>query len=295
MSLKNGSRGQEVRQLQEKLGIAVDGKFGPDTELAVKTWQASHGLIADGIVGKLTWGKLFEVGNFGDLEQDDLHSDDDDENGDGADDDDNAQFAAIDGLELNALKGRVPDVVLAQIPQTAEIFAINTRLRLAHFLAQVAHESGGFKFTFENLNYSAKGLRKTFPSRFPGDLADSYAGQRERIAARVYANKIGNGDEASKDGWTYRGRGYIQLTGKANYQAFDASVDDNILANPDLVATKYPLLSAAWFWNGKSLNRLADEGADDETVTAITIKINGGTNGLDDRLKRFKEYYRLLG
>ena len=294
MLLKIGSTGNAVKQLQEKLGVQpVNGTFGPKTEAAVKAWQASHGLTDDGKVGKLTWGSLFEVGNFSDLEEDDLHDDKVEE--EEPIDDPGAVFAGIAGLDLNALKGHVPDSVIAQIPQTATTFAINTPLRLAHFLAQVGHESGGFKFTVENLNYSEKGLKKTFGRYFPGNLAASYARQPEKIAARVYADRMGNGNEASKDGWKYRGRGYIQLTGKANYKEFDASVADDILANPDWVATKYPLLSAAWFWDDRSLNDRADQGASDATVRAITRRVNGGEIGLPDRLKRFKEYHSLLG
>lgn len=292
MLLKNGSRGNDVKKLQEKLGLTADGIFGPGTEQAVKTWQQSHGLAADGIVGSLTWGKLFEVGNFDQLTTGDIEENGTDDNA--ADDDSDATFSAIDGLDLNKLKGHIPDTVIAQIPECAAKFAINTRLRLAHFLAQCGHESGGFKFTVENLSYSADGLKKIFPKYFPGNLAESYARQPEKIASRVYADRMGNGDEASKDGWTYRGRGYIQLTGKSNYQAFDASVDENILANPDLVAKQYPLLSGAWFWDSRKLNELADQGATDATVTAITKKVNGGTNGLDDRIKHFKEYYAAL-
>ncbi|MCP4709381.1 MAG: glycoside hydrolase family 19 protein, partial [Planctomycetes bacterium] len=143
-------------------------------------------------------------------------------------------------------------------------------------------------------NYSADALKRVFPKYFPGDLADSYARQPERIASRVYANRMGNRNEASQDGWTYRGRGYIQLTGKSNYKAFDAGFDQDIMANPDLVAKQYPLLSAAWFWDSRALNNLADQGSSDDTVTAITKKVNGGTIGLQDRIKHFNEYYSIL-
>lgn len=197
-------------------------------------------------------------------------------------------------MNLDKLKGHIPDAVLAQIPDTAAKFNITTPLRLAHFLAQCGHESGGFKFTSENLNYSADSLKKVFPKYFPGNLNESYARQPEKIAARVYGGRMGNGDEASKDGYKFRGRGYIQLTGKDNYKAFDATVEDDIMANPDLVATKYPLMSAAWFFNKNGLWASCDKGADDATVTAVTKRVNGGTIGLADRLKHFKEYYALL-
>jgi putative chitinase len=198
-------------------------------------------------------------------------------------------------MNLDKLKGHVPDEVISQIPGVQEKFAINTPLRLAHFLAQCGHESGGFKFKSENLNYSAEILRKVFPKYFPDIVAaKKYERKPEAIASRVYGGRMGNGPEATKEGFKFKGRGYIQLTGKDNYSAFDKAVEDDILANPDLVATKYPLLSAAWFWNSRALNTLADKGATDADVTAITKKVNGGTIGLADRIKHFKEYHKLL-
>lgn len=198
-------------------------------------------------------------------------------------------------MKLDALKGHVPDAVIAQIPGVMDKFQVNTPLRLAHFLAQCGHESGGFKLTQENLNYGAKGLMTIFKKYFPTEaLAKAYERQPEKIASRVYGSRMGNGDEASKEGYKFRGRGYIQLTGKDNYAAFDKTVQDDILGNPDLVATKYPLLSAAWFWSKNGLNVLADKGATDADVTAITKRVNGGTIGLPDRIKHFKEYHKLL-
>jgi putative chitinase len=199
-------------------------------------------------------------------------------------------------MNLEKLKGHIPDDVIAQIPEVGEKFQINSPLRLAHFLAQCGHESGGFKFKSENLNYSAEILRKVFPKYFPDIVvAKQYERKPEAIASRVYGGRMGNGPEASKEGFKYKGRGFIQLTGKQNYTAFDATVPEDILANPDLVATKYPLLSAAWFWNSRKLNSLADQGATDEVVTKITKLVNGGTIGLADRIKHFKEYHKLLG
>lgn len=197
-------------------------------------------------------------------------------------------------MDIQLLKGHVPDSVIEQIPLVMNRFKIDTPLRLAHFLAQAAHESGNFKVVFENLNYSADGLIKIFPKYFPNKLNESYARQPQKIASRVYASRMGNGNEASEDGWKYRGRGYIQLTGKNNYANFDKFVDDDILGNPDLVANKYPLLSAAWFWDSVKLNAVADKGFDDATVTNVTKKVNGGTIGLPDRIKHFKEFYNLL-
>jgi putative chitinase len=198
-------------------------------------------------------------------------------------------------MNLDKLKGHIPDTVIGQIPGVMDKFQINTPLRLAHFLAQCGHESGGFKHTNENLNYSADGLKKIFPKYFAqAGLAESYARQPEKIASRVYGGRMGNGDESTKEGFKFRGRGYIQLTGKSNYTEFDKFVDDDILGNPDLVATKYPLLSAAWFFHKNGLNAISDKGADDSTVTSVTKRVNGGTIGLPDRIKHFKEYYSLL-
>jgi putative chitinase len=198
-------------------------------------------------------------------------------------------------MKLELLKGHVPDTVIAQIPLIAEKYAINTPLRLSHFLSQAGHESGGFKAVRENLNYSAEGLNKIFPKYFPTvEAAKAYARNPEKIANKVYGNRMGNGDEASGDGFKFRGRGYIQLTGKLNYTAFDAAVPEDILKDPELVATKYPLLSAGWFWGKNNLNALADKGALPGDVTAITKRINGGTIGLIDRQKHFTEYYNLL-
>jgi putative chitinase len=198
-------------------------------------------------------------------------------------------------MDISKLKGHVPDAVIAQIPEVMEKFQINTPLRLCHFLAQCGHESGNFKAVNENLNYGAKGLLGLFKKYFPTEQkALEYERKPEKIANLIYGGRMGNGPEASGEGYKYRGRGYIQLTGKDNYSAFDKVVAENILETPDLVATKYPLLSAAWFWNSRKLNEIADKGATDAEVTAITKKVNGGTIGLDDRIKHFKEFYALV-
>jgi putative chitinase len=198
-------------------------------------------------------------------------------------------------MNIEKLKTVIPDEVLSQIPETIAKFQLNTPLRLAHFLAQCAHESGNWKFKTENLNYSAAALQSVFRKYFPDEAtAAQYARKPEMIANKVYASRMSNGDEASGDGWRFRGRGYIQLTGKHNYSLFDTIVEENILETPDLVAEKYPLLSAAWFWDSNKLNTLADKGATDADVTAITKRVNGGTHGLEDRLSKFKQYYNLL-
>jgi putative chitinase len=198
-------------------------------------------------------------------------------------------------MNLDKLKGHVPDKVLEQIPGIQEKFGLTTGLRLAHFLAQAGHESGGFKVTNENLNYSAKGLQGIFKKYFPSEaVALDYAKKPQKIANRVYGGRMGNGNEASGDGYKFRGRGYIQLTGRDNYTAFGKSIDKPIEETPDLVATEYALASAAWFWSKNGLNKIADTGATDAAVTMITKRVNGGTIGLADRIKHFKEYYSLL-
>jgi len=270
MLLKVGSKGDDVKKLQEKLGTGADGDFGPGTEKLVKEWQAANGLTADGLVGDGTWAKMFGSAPV-------------------------AAAPVVSGtLKLEKLKGHIPDSVIAQIPDTAAKFGITTNLRLAHFLSQCGHESGGFKAVSENVNYSADGLKKIFGKYFPGNMADLYARNPEKIASRVYASRMGNGDEASKEGFKFRGRGFIQLTGKSNYTNFTKFIGEDCIANPDLVATKYPLASAAFFFNANGLWAICDKGADTATVTAVTKRVNGGTIGLDDRIKHFNEYYNLL-
>ncbi len=197
-------------------------------------------------------------------------------------------------MNIDKLKGVIPDSVISQIDSVKEKFEINTALRLAHFLAQCSHESGGFKLTQENLNYSGKGLLVTFPRYFTTDTAVLYERKAEKIANMVYANRMGNGDKASGDGWKFRGRGYIQLTGHDNYANFDKTVIEDVLASPELVATKYPLLSAAWFWNKAKINTVADGGPTSEVVAKVTRRVNGGVIGLDDRIKHFYQFHNLL-
>jgi putative chitinase len=177
----------------------------------------------------------------------------------------------------------IPDKVKAELWYVMSKFGINTSERLAHFLGQCHHESGGFKFTTENTNYSDVGLKKRFNKYFKDKDISKYARNPEKIANLVYANRMGNGDEASGDGFRFRGRGYIQLTGKNNYKAFDEFVSDDIVLNPDLVATKYPLLTAAWFWDVNDLNEICDKGVNKSTIFAVTKKVNGGIKGLEER------------
>lgn len=169
-------------------------------------------------------------------------------------------------------------------------------VRAAHFFAQTAHETGGFKAFGENLNYSAKGLRGIFGKYFPTDaLAAQYERKPEKIANRVYADRMGNGNEASGDGWKYRGRGALQLTGKSNYQAFANYLGKpEIMTNPDLVATEFAFESAMFFFERNSLWKICDSGVNDTAILSITKKINGGTHGLDDRKTKTYKYYTML-
>lgn len=197
-------------------------------------------------------------------------------------------------MDLNKLKGKVPEAVINQLQAVVEKFEINTPLRMAHFLAQCSHESGNFSTVRENLNYSADGLKKIFPKKFQGKDVNQYARNPEKIGNLVYADRMGNGAETTGDGFRFRGRGYIQLTGKSNYEAFGKSINENVAADPESVATKYPLLSAAWFFKTRNINSVSDKGATTAVVTSVTKLVNGGTIGLDDRIKKFNEFYALL-
>jgi putative chitinase len=170
-----------------------------------------------------------------------------------------------------------------------------TPVRAAHFFAQTAHETGGFKLFTENLNYSADGLQKIFGKYFPGTLEESYSRNPEKIANRVYASRMGNGNEASGDGWKFRGRGALQLTGKDNYKAFsDYLKKPEIMTNPDLVATTYSFESAMFFFDKNKLWSICDQGINDAAILSLTKRINGGTHGLEDRNQKTKKYYEYV-
>ncbi len=281
MLLKIGSKGDDVKKLQTKLGLVSDGHYGALTATSVKKWQAANGLTADGMVGPGTWNKMFgttsEPSNI--IQEDKIIP---------------QPVTSVGGLKIDKLRGHIPDSVISQIPDTAAKFNITNNLRLAHFLAQCGHESGGFKAVSENVNYSAAGLKGIFGKYFPGNLAESYARNPQKIASRVYGGRMGNGPEATGDGYKFRGRGFIQLTGKNNYTQFSKFIGEDCVANPDLVATKYPLASAAFFFDSNKLWAICDKGADNATITAVTKRVNGGTIGLADRIKHFNEYYKLL-
>ena len=239
MLLKLGSTGNDVRLLQEKLGLKSDGNFGPNTEKSVKEWQKKNGLTSDGVVGDNTWNKLFG----------------------------NTQPVISSDLKLEKLKGIIPDGVIKQIPDTAAKFNITTNLRLAHFLSQCAHESGNFKYTKE--------------------LGDDVYFQK-------YEGRKALGNTQPGDGIKFKGRGYIQCTGRVNYSSFSKFIGEDCVSNPDLVSTKYPMASAAWFFDKNKLWSICDDGSDDETVKKLTKRINGGYNGLEDRQKKFDKFWDLL-
>jgi putative chitinase len=170
-----------------------------------------------------------------------------------------------------------------------------TPVRAAHFFAQTAHETGGFKAFSENLNYSAQGLQGIFGKYFPGNLEESYARNPEKIANRVYASRMGNGNEASGDGWKFRGRGALQLTGKDNYAAFAKYLQKpEIMKTPDLVATEYSFESAMFFFDNNKLWSICDQGVNDAAILALTKRINGGTHGLADRSEKTKKYFQFV-
>jgi putative chitinase len=241
MLLKKGSFGEDVKKLQTKLGLKDDGDFGPATETRVKEWQKANGLKDDGIVGEATWSKMF-----------------------GVNDQITDAVTQVAGLSLDKLKGHVPQGVLEELSKIAESFGITNDLRLAHFLAQCAHESGSWKYRVELASGKAYEGRKDLGNTQPGD------------------------------GVRFKGRGYIQLTGRVNYGKFSQFIGEDCVAKPELVADKYPLSSAAFFFNKNKLWAICDQGSTDAVVTKVSKRVNGGTNGLADRLKHFKKYYSLL-
>lgn len=181
---------------------------------------------------------------------------------------------------------------LKPLNDTLTKYSINTPLRICHFLAQVLHESGGLTTTKEGLNYDAKGLLRVFGKYFDSKTAALYEHKPDMIASRVYANRMKNGDEKSQDGYKYSGRGFIQITGRENYDSLSKEFGVDFLKSPALIASpEYSFLSAGWFWDKKGLNLFADR----DDVLGITKKINGGFNGLDDRkdyLTKCKKYIK---
>ena len=190
------------------------------------------------------------------------------------------------------LEDGTAEKIIDALNAAMEEFEINTPQRRAMFLAQCCHESGHFRAVSENLNYKAESLTRVFPKYFKDVDPNDYAKQPEKIANRVYASRMGNGDEHSGDGYRYRGRGYIQLTGKSNYEACGDDLDVDLTANPGYLETpEGAARSAAWFWDGRDLNDLADAG----DIKTCTKKINGGFIGLEERTELYEEAMNTFG
>ena len=201
----------------------------------------------------------------------------------------------IDIMNIENLKTHIPDNIYNQIPLLINDYNINTPLRLGHFLSQCSHESSNFKKVEENLNYSSKRLVEVFKKYFPTiESTNGYSNNPSKIASKVYANRMGNGDERSGDGYKYRGRGYIQLTGKNMYDKFGDAINIDLISKPDLVSTQYPLVSAGWFFVNNNLLNISDLGNNRNVVLKITKVINGGTNGLEERINKFNFFYDKL-
>lgn len=195
-------------------------------------------------------------------------------------------------MDISKLQSELPEHIYDQL---SGIEQIDGPLRMSNFLGQCKHESGNFtKFT-ENLNYSGSALWTLFRNHFASlDETNSYARQPEKIANRIYANRMGNGDEESGDGWLHKGVGAIQITGKTNQEQFFESIGLPGQTDPNEIAANYSLISAAWFFTKNSLWTICDKGIDEDTVTILTHKINGGNNGLAERLQYTKEFYNTL-
>lgn len=197
------------------------------------------------------------------------------------------------GMETPPLEAL--DEFVASFNMWAVYFGVDTPQRVAMYLAQTFHESALCKRTEENLNYSADGLLKTFPKYFKTrGIAEAYARKPQKIANRVYAYRMGNGNEASGDGWKYRGRGFIQITGKSNYQLFMKGdwCEKDVVKEPDLLSKfYYNQLASLWYWNSRGLNTLADS----ERIEDITRRINGGLNGIADRKLLYRRFAKEFG
>jgi putative chitinase len=208
----------------------------------------------------------------------------------------------MSGFEFNFTQSKFEEIIgknphaehwFEALEQILPDYDVNTVSRVAAFLAQTAHESGGYRAIKENLNYKAASLCKVWPRYFPTmEIANAYAGKQEMIANRAYANRMGNGPEESGDGWKFCGRGLIQLTGKDNYtryaQSLEISLDE---ASEHLTTFEGCVQSAAWFWEANNLNQWADSG----DILTLTKRINGGTIGLEDRIKHYKHALHVLG
>jgi len=265
--LVKGSKNDSVKDLQTCLnklgaGLTADGDFGQKTEDALLKYAGKKSVSSQVELNTIGVTPASNAGSF----------------------------------DYNKIASVIPADVFLSLVEAMKKFQINTALRVSHFVSQCMHESGHFKVVSENLNYSAGGLRNVFAKYFPDDAtAKAYEKQPEKIANKVYANRMGNGDFASGDGYRYRGKGFIQLTGKDNYVAFGTAIGEDVTKNPDLLKTpKYASLSACWFFSKNGLNTISDEGATDAVIQKVTKKINGGLNGITERTKNFQQVYKLF-
>ena len=196
------------------------------------------------------------------------------------------------GVSLEGLRGLIPDAVLFDLPQYSDL---SNRFRIAHFLAQTGHESGGFRTVEENLSYSAGRLLTIFPKYFPDlETANEYAYRPKSIADRVYAGRLGNGVQSTGDGYRFRGRGFIQLTGRANYQSFADWIGVDVVTYPEYVASDYAVASAVFFFTRRKIWTIADLGEGQSTIDAVSKMVNGGYIGLADRAARLKEILKRI-
>jgi putative chitinase len=196
-------------------------------------------------------------------------------------------------MDITKLSGIIPDEIYNEL--TAVVAnSFSDEITIAHFLGQCEVESSSFTHFIENLNYSSQALFKLFPSHFADQSdADNYNRQPEKIANRIYANRMGNGDEESGDGWKYRGRGAIQLTGKQNQTSFFTSINLEINSDPQIISDHYNLISALWFWNSRNISDICTD-ASDLVITQVTKKVNGGNIGLAQRITATNKFYNLL-
>lgn len=275
MILQVGSKGDAVKSLQSILNITPDGIFGEDTKHCVCVWQSDNGHPITGEVTNEMWNELFpsDIGTDAPV----------------------IISTSTENLDLSKLKGIIPDHKIAELPEVIKTFNINSKCKLAHFLAQASHESWGFTKNEENLNYSEEGLCKIFHDYFLElGKAAQYAHQPEKIANHVYANKLGNSTEESGDGFKFRGRGDMETTGKYNYGKFGEFIKEDLITNPDLVASKYSLAAAAYFFTQRKIWDICDRGVSTSVIEAVTAKVNAQLIGLAERTELLIKIYNAL-
>jgi len=258
LKIRKGLRDRFVKLIQREIGVRVDGVWGEQTERGLEK------RFGEKWKGYLGVDELIEMG-----------------------------ILIENRLDLVRLVGdKLPKVVLNELPNLRGLGGTNP-IQWIHFFAQTGHESGGFIYRTENLNYSINGLLKTWPEFFTITNAWIYANKPEQIANRVYANRMGNGDEKSGDGWKFRGRGFIQITGRANYEDLSKWISIDLLKNPNWVSVVAPLWTAYWwFWRNEVWDLCID--LDENSIRRVTQRINGGLNGLNDRIERTKFWTKIF-